>query len=166
MTMAGSSREAEYDSAYSARFLQLTRFAAMLGLADPEDTAQEALCRSRRRLSGLRDPAAVDAYLRRAIVNAGRTQSRRNQLARLFGGISNLVPSAEDVVSQSSEHAQMRTWIMELSQRQREVIILRYWWDLHEADIARELGISTGSVKTHSSRAMKTLADKRRAEQC
>jgi RNA polymerase sigma factor (sigma-70 family) len=45
-----------------------------------------------------------------------------------------------------------------LAPRQREAIVLRYWMDLKEAEIAAAMGISCGAVKTHTSRAMGALS--------
>jgi RNA polymerase sigma factor (sigma-70 family) len=57
----------------------------------------------------------------------------------------------------SVEHARVMDALRRLPQRQREVLVLRYYADLSEADIAAALGISRGAVKSHASRAAATL---------
>ena len=59
-----------------------------------------------------------------------------------------------DTERDSAEHDAVVRVLRALPVRQREVLVLRYWQDASEADIARTLGISAGAVKTHASRGM------------
>ncbi|MBK5287642.1 MAG: sigma-70 family RNA polymerase sigma factor, partial [Acidimicrobiia bacterium] len=65
---------------------------------------------------------------------------------------------AEEVAATRSEHAAVVDALRQLPRRQRECLLLRYYADLSEADIAATLGISAGSVKSHSSRGMTALS--------
>lgn len=72
-------------------------------------------------------------------------------------------PSAESTgVAHSTQHA-VTDALLTLSRRQREVVVLRYYLDLSEEQIADWLGISTGSVKQHASRAATTLQSRMEA---
>ena len=107
----------------------------------------------------MRDPLAAYAYLQRLVVNGARSRLRRSSLRRRLQVVpSPDEPSAESTVLDRAQVSQMRALIGELSDRQREVLVLRYYLDLSEAEIAGLLGISPGSVKQHASRAINRLA--------
>ena len=65
--------------------------------------------------------------------------------------------SAESVVIDREEHRAVLVHLRGLPWRQRQVLVLRYYLDLSEAQIAETLGISAGAVKSHASRAVATL---------
>jgi RNA polymerase sigma factor (sigma-70 family) len=69
-------------------------------------------------------------------------------------------PAAEATAMAGDPDGQVLAELRALPRRQREVLALRYYLDLSEADIARTLGISAGSVKTHASRGLNALADR------
>ena len=66
-------------------------------------------------------------------------------------------PGADDAVVVRSEHAEVLDALRVLPRRQRECLVLRYYADLSEVEIASTLGISTGSVKSHAHRGMAAL---------
>jgi RNA polymerase sigma factor (sigma-70 family) len=66
--------------------------------------------------------------------------------------------SAEELALVSEEHREVLALLDALPRRQREVIVLRYWLDLSEAEIARTLDISPGTVKSSASRALAALS--------
>ena len=105
----------------------------------------------------LRDPQSAVAYLNRSVVNGSRSRVRRRFTERSF-----TLPDAGTVDSAESAGVDNRsatTWwrLCGLPQRQREVIVLRYYLDLSEEQIAVWLGVSTGSVKKHAHRATAAL---------
>jgi RNA polymerase sigma-70 factor (sigma-E family) len=128
-----------------------------------EEIVQDAFESLYRHWDGLRDPNAAVAYLDRAVVYAARSWVRRRITARSY-----VLPDAGTSASAESEgvdnrrREELSTAIRELPRRQREVVVLRYFLDLSEAEIATWLGVSTGSVKRHASRA--TAALQRRME--
>lgn len=127
-----------------------------------EEVVQDAFLTLYRRWRLLRDPSAAVAYLNQCVVNGGRQRLRRGRsqahVVQLVDTPSRVLPSAEQaaVVHQDSD----RMWraICSLPRRQREVVVLRYYLDQTEAEIAETLGISRGSVKTHASRGLAALS--------
>lgn len=127
-----------------------------------EDVVQEAFAGLYRRWRQLRDPHAAITYLNRAVVNAGRDHLRHRR--RATAGRLALVPRPEALPS-AEHHAVAhdeadRLWraISELPHRQRQVLVLRYYLDQNEAEIADTLQVSRGSVKKHASRGLAALA--------
>jgi RNA polymerase sigma-70 factor (sigma-E family) len=127
-----------------------------------EDVVQDAFAGLYRRWRRLRDPNAAVPYLNQAVVNGARDASRRGR--RSGAALRRMVPRSEEldsaersaVVHQEAD----RLWqaVTALPGRQREVLVLRYYLDQSEAEIAQTLAISRGSVKKHASRALASLA--------
>jgi RNA polymerase sigma factor (sigma-70 family) len=91
-------------------------------------------------------------------VNLSRDQWRRAQFRRRRQPLDvALAASVEDLAIVHEEHREVLAGIAGLSPRQREAVILRYWQNLPEAEIATAMNTSVGSVKTHLSRAMRSL---------
>jgi RNA polymerase sigma-70 factor (sigma-E family) len=139
---------------------RLIRLAVLLvdDLATAEDIVQDVFVRLHRR--GDAPIESLDAYLTTAVLNTARSALRRRRVAA--GGLLRLGsrPSAEDADHADLSAEQARVWaaITRLPSRQRQVVVCRYYLDLSERDTARTLGVSTGTVKTSTSRAMKALA--------
>jgi RNA polymerase sigma-70 factor (sigma-E family) len=127
-----------------------------------EDVVQEAFVGLYRRWRRLRDPNAAVAYLNRAVVNGSRDSLRRRR--RAGTAMLRLVPrseqleSAEQQVVEHQDAAQLWAAVTALPTRQRQVLVLRYYLDHTEAEIADLLEISRGSVKTHASRGIAAIA--------
>ena len=142
---------------YRDHRMRLVRLAILL-VDDPltaEDVVQEAFTGLHRHWSGLRDEEAAIAYLRTAVVNGSRSILRRRRTARDY------VPphqanarSAESLVMLSAEHQAVVDALATLPPRQREVLVLRYYGGLSEAEIAEVTGITRGTVKSTASRAL------------
>ncbi len=127
-----------------------------------EDVVQEAFVGLHRKWRLLRDPGAAVAYLNRTVVNAGRDRLRHKRR-----GVTNLprmvpVPEARSSAEQDAvRHDEAdRLWraIKALPTRQRQVLVLRYYLQQSEAEIADTLEVSRGSVKVHASRGLAALA--------
>ena len=125
-----------------------------------EDIAQEAFVRVARRLSGLRDTDSFRWYLRRTVVNLVNSQLRRRRVERAH--MKTLVNSASasaagvstpDLVTKQA----VRDAIEQLPGRQRAVVVLRYYEDLTDQQIASVLGCPVGSVKSALHRAAAIL---------
>jgi RNA polymerase sigma-70 factor (sigma-E family) len=127
-----------------------------------EDVVQEAFAGLYRRWRHLRDPDAAVAFLNRAVVNGGRDALRRKR--RAGAAVLQLVPrsellkSAEQSAVDQAEHERLWSAVTALPTRQRQVLVLRYYLDQSEAEIADTLGVSRGSVKKHASRGIAALA--------
>jgi RNA polymerase sigma-70 factor (sigma-E family) len=127
-----------------------------------EDVVQEAFASLYRRWRHLRDPGAAVGFLNKAVVNGARDSLRRRR--RAGTAVLRLVPRSE--LLESAEHTVVehqdadRLWaaVSTLPMRQRQVLVLRYYLDQSEAEIADTLGVSTGSVKKHASRGIAALA--------
>ncbi|MEU1598702.1 SigE family RNA polymerase sigma factor [Streptomyces sp. NPDC005708] len=146
---------------YHHRRLDLVRLAVLLvdDLPTAEDVVQDAFAALLRRygdqLAGVDDPAA---YLRTSVVNAARSVLRRRRTARAHvPEQEGHAPPAEEYVLLHEEHQEVLDALGRLTRRQREVLVLRYWSDLTEAQIADTLGLSRGTVKSTASRALDAL---------
>ena len=105
-------------------------------------------------------PGKEGAYLRTMVVNGGRSTLRKRRVRRAFKPEPpGLVAAAEQAGVAASEHDRIVAALRKLPERQASVLILRYYEDLSEADIATTLGIARGSVKSHAHRGLAKLAD-------
>jgi RNA polymerase sigma-70 factor (sigma-E family) len=146
---------------FRAHYRDLVRLAALLvdDVGTCEEIVQEAFVQLHRRAEGLRDPERAPAYLRSAVLNGARSHLRH----RRRGAHLRLVPpgdaaSAEAGAVLDDDRRAVLDAVRRLPDRQRDVVVLRYWLDLPEAEIAATLGIGAGTVKTHVKRAMHALA--------
>jgi RNA polymerase sigma-70 factor (sigma-E family) len=127
-----------------------------------EDVVQEAFAGLYRRWRHVRDPDAAVQFLNRCVVNGGRDSLRRKR--RAANADLRLVPrpelleSAEHTVVERQEAERMWAALRTLPMRQRQVLVLRYYLDQSEAEIADTIGVSRGAVKKHASRGIAALA--------
>ncbi|MEV6174841.1 SigE family RNA polymerase sigma factor [Streptomyces sp. NPDC051954] len=149
------------DELYAHRRLHLVRLALLLvdDLPTAEDVVQDVFAalyrRYGERLAGLDNP---DAYLRTSVVNTSRSVLRRRRTVRAHvPEREGHAPSAEEPVLLREEHSEVIAALHGLTRRQREVLVLRYWSHLSEAQIAETLGLSCGAVKSTASRALAAL---------
>jgi RNA polymerase sigma-70 factor (sigma-E family) len=126
-----------------------------------EDVVQEAFAGLFARWGRLRDRRAASAYLQRSVVNGSRSRLRRRAIVRAHESSPRAgVESAEATGLDRVEQRALVEAVRQLPRRQREVMVLRYFLDLSEAEIADWLDISRGSVKRHAARATATLRQK------
>lgn len=123
-----------------------------------EDISQEAFVRAARRLTGLRNADAFGWYLRRTVVNMANSHLRRLRVERAY--LKRLVGSGApkgvplpDVVTREM----VRDALEQLPARQRAVVVLKYYQDLTDSQIAAVLGWPVGSVKSALHRAVAAL---------
>lgn len=147
-----TSWEDALDALVRDRGAALVRYAALL-TGDPreaEDLTQEALVRTFARARGsLREPAAVEGYVRRAILNAYLDGHRRR---RLWAGVRHLVARAESAPGHegaSDDRTDVEVALGRLAPRLRAAVVLRFYDDLTVPEIARRLGVSDGAVKRY-----------------
>jgi RNA polymerase sigma-70 factor (sigma-E family) len=162
----------EWDAAlidlYRAQRLPLLRLAVLLtdDTGTAEDVVQDAFLALQRRWHAV-DPAAAAGYLRTSVVNGVRTLYRRRSVARRHLHLAGPedVPSADLAVLLTEDQREVVEALRTLPRRQREVLVLRYWSELSEAEIAAALGIARGTVKSSASRGLtalqKQLGDRR-----
>jgi RNA polymerase sigma-70 factor (sigma-E family) len=161
LDLRDAEREVEIARVFDTSHDKLVRLAVLLGAgADAEDVVAEAFCQLYRRWPKLRSPDAAPAYVRGSVVNLVRMRWRHLQVVRRHND-RRLPPaafvSAESVVLGREDQRALVAALDRLAPRQREAIVLRYWMDLKEADIAAAMGISCGAVKSHTARAMAAL---------
>jgi RNA polymerase sigma-70 factor (sigma-E family) len=122
-----------------------------------EDVVQEAFCGLYRRWSHLSDPAKSLPYVRSAVLNGCRSVLR--QRSRRDSRVTSEPPaaSAEAGALIGEEHRAVLAGLRLLAPRQREALVLRFFLDLDEAEIASSMGISRGTVKSTISRGLAAL---------
>lgn len=145
---------------YRQHRMRFVRLAILLvdDAATAEDVVQEAFAGLHRHWGGLRDAAAAIGYLRTAVVNGSRSVLRRRKTARDYTPPHNVnARSAESLAMLDAEHQAVVNALSQLPDRQREVLVLRYYGGLSEAEIAEATGISRGTVKSTASRGLDAL---------
>jgi RNA polymerase sigma-70 factor (sigma-E family) len=145
---------------YREHRMRFVRLAVLL-VDDPataEDVVQEAFTGLHRHWSRLRDEHAALGYLRTAVVNGSRSVLRRRRTAREYTPPHTAdARSAESLAMLSAEHQAVVSALSKLPRRQREVLVLRYYGGLSEAEIAEATGISRGTVKSTASRGLEAI---------
>lgn len=128
-----------------------------------EDLVQTALSRAWLAWPHIREPARADAYVRRTLVNTQRSFWRRRRVPELLlGSVPEPRQGAVEVGATFDLHQVLWTALAELPRQQRVTLVLRYYEDLSDLEIARVLGVSVGTVKSNASRALVSL--RRRAD--
>ncbi|MDX3517971.1 SigE family RNA polymerase sigma factor [Streptomyces scabiei] len=153
-------REAGVARLFELHYSSMLRLAVLLGADDPENVVAEAYYQIYRKWRRLRDAEAAEAYLRSTVCNLTRMRIRHLQVARRHVE----TPAAEEPVASAEStallHDDQRVLIdalQHLPARQREALVLRHWLGLKESEIAAAMGISCGSVKTHTARGLAAL---------
>ena len=142
---------------HRTHYRSLVRLARLLvdDEASGEDIVQDAFVRVFQAWDRVDDPVR---YLRATVMNGARSGLRRLSVARRYvAPIARATAGADVFVVVQSEHIAVVAAVRALPRRQRECLVLRYYADLSEAEIAATLGISPGSVKSHSHRGMAGL---------
>lgn len=141
---------------------ELVRLAAFIlgDLAAAEDVVQDLFIRLHQRRNLLAEVGEPLPYLRAAVVNGCRSVMRRRMLIRRHAEKESPAPplSAEEATLLSEERGQVLKALAGLPRRRREVLVLRFYLGLSEAEIAQTLGISTGTVKSTAARGLAALA--------
>ncbi|MEU7607086.1 SigE family RNA polymerase sigma factor [Streptomyces sp. NPDC040724] len=145
---------------YQAHYRSLLGLAALLldDTASCEDVVQEAFIRVHSARNRVRDREKTLAYLRQTVVNLSRSALRRRILGlKLLSKPMPDMASAEEGAYDQLERDDLIKAMRGLQRRQREVLVLRYFADMTEAQVAETLGISLGSVKAYGSRGIAAL---------
>jgi RNA polymerase sigma-70 factor (sigma-E family) len=145
---------------YAAHWRSLVRLAALLtgetGAA--EEVVADAFVALHRRWSSLADPQAASAYLRASVVNGSRSVRRHREVEVRYRQPGAPDPAGpEERALRAEEDARVLASLRRLPRRQQEVLVLRYYADASEAEIAEILGLSRGAVKSHAHRGLRAL---------
>ena len=150
--------EAEFGEFMHSRWLQLLRLGFVLtgdqGLA--EDLAQTALARAYASWPQIRRAGDPDAYVRRVMVNANHSRFRKRRVAeQLTATVPE--PALVDATGGCDDRVTLMAALMSLPLGQRSVVVLRFWLDMTETQVAEALGCSVGNVKSQATRALAKL---------
>jgi RNA polymerase sigma-70 factor (sigma-E family) len=158
------SRATDADAAitelYGAHYRSLVRLATLLvhDISTAEEVVQDSFVALHAGLHRLRDSEKTLSYLRAAVVNRSRSVLRHRVVVdRNAPKPAPDMPSAEHGAMALIERSSVVAALRCLPDRQREVVVLRFYGDLSEAQIAGAMGITRGAVKSHTSRAMAAL---------
>ena len=156
---AAASADAAVAALYEANVLALSRLAFLIlgDQASAEDVVQEAFCGLYRRWDRLRDSTRAVYYLRSSVLNGCRSVLRHRSSRR--GGPLDQPPalSAEAAVLGSEERDEVIRAVVRLPHRQREVLVLRYYCDLFDEEIASVMRIRQSTVRSTAHRALEAL---------
>lgn len=148
---------------YQAHAVGLIRLAVvMLGdRAAAEDVVQEAFCGLYRRWGQLADPANALSYVRSSTLNGCRSELRqriRTERRDRQASAEAPIASPEQAALLGQEYQEVLHALRRLPDRQREALVLRFYLDLTEPEIANSMGVSPGTVKSTTSRGLAALA--------
>ena len=156
-----SDAQAAVSALYRAHAVGLIRLAyLMLGdRAAAEDAVQDAFCGLYCRWDQLEDPAGALAYVRSSVLNGCRTALRRRARGRQ---LTDYQPpagpdEAEAAALTQEERQEVMRAVRRLPDRQREALVLRFYLDLPDGEIARAMGIRPGTVRSAIHRALQAL---------
>lgn len=160
--LTGLDADAAVEELYAAHWRQLVRLSVLLvhDQASAEDVVQDAFVAMHGKWSRLRDPDKALAYLRQAVVNRSRSTLRHDVVVERHARTSAAGEGTVDAPSLGGARRDaVRAALLQLSERQREVLVLRHYLDWSEAQIADALDISPGSVKAHAHRGSLALRE-------
>ena len=145
---------------YTLHYKPLVRLSALLlrDIGAAEEVVQDAFIEMHKGWNRLRDTEKALSYLRQAVVNRSRSVLRHRVVVdRNAPKPAPDMPSAEHGAFALLERSAVIAALRQLPERQREAVVLRFYADMSEAQIADAMGISRGAVKSHTSRAMAAL---------
>lgn len=151
-----------FDQFAADRIDRLLRFATAL-TCDPylaQDVVQEVLVRVQAKWARIEPMQARDQYVRRMIINEYLSWRRRKAARTVAASHSTLEAISTPIADPAAQYAErdaMRMVIAQLPRKQRAALMLRYYDDRTDAEIAELLGCSAGTVRSHISRALGTL---------
>jgi RNA polymerase sigma-70 factor (sigma-E family) len=156
----GRSADRAVAELYSRHYQALVRLAVVLVRDVPtaEEVVQDSFVAMHDGWQRLRDAENAVAYLRRAVVNRSRSVLRHRAVVDKYLRMPPPdVSDAEHGALVMLERSAMVAALRKLADRQREAIVLRYYADFSEAEVAAAMGISRGSVKSHTARGIAAL---------
>ncbi|MEU6850400.1 SigE family RNA polymerase sigma factor [Actinacidiphila alni] len=150
----------DFETFAAARWPQLVRTAYLLtgDHHEAEDLVQSTLAKVYLGWSRIRRLDVPDAYVHRALVNNNLSRFRKRRVVHL---LTPLLPerARPDPHSPVEDRALLVAALAALPPRQRAAVVLRYWEDLSEQQVAEILGCSPGNVKSQASRGLRKLRE-------
>jgi len=155
--VAADDRDDRIRALFEDHYAGLCRLAYLItgDATQAEELVMDAFVRTFAGWRRIRDLDRADSYLRKAVVNLSRSRNRRRQTEQRSTATlpTSIAPRAE-----SDRDDDVWDAVRELPHRQRAAVVLRYFEDLSEADIADALGCSVGTVKSQLSKARAALS--------
>jgi len=144
-----------------ARSAALLRTAYLLtgDRAEAEDLLQAALAKTYLSWDRIREREALEGYVRRVLVNTQTSFWRRRRVVETVHDVLPEGLPGRDRTAEVDLHDALWTSMARLPRRQRAAVVLRYYEDPSEAETARVMGVSVGTVKSTTSRALASLRD-------
>ena len=159
---AGTHRDVYFSAYLEVRQASLLRTAYLLSgdLHTAEDLTQTAFAKLYLAWDRVRDRESIDGYLRRILVNENNSLWRRGWKKREHA--TDEVPEPTPHVDEHDDGRSSALWdlVQTLPKKARAVLVLRYYEELSEAETAEVLGISVGTVKSQTSRALAALRER------
>lgn len=155
-----SDADADFRDFVSARSPALLRTAYLLVGGDwalAEDLLQAALTKTYLAWGRIREQNARESYVRTTLATTATSWWRRRWHGERATATLPDTAAVADVGMQFDERDALWRLVLALPVRQRAVLVLRFYEDLSEKEIARTLGLSPGTVKSHTARALATL---------
>jgi RNA polymerase sigma-70 factor (sigma-E family) len=157
-----TSRDADFEAYLAARQASLLRTAYLLtgNRHDAEDLTQTAFAKLYLSWDKVRDRGSMDGYVRRILVNEHNSLWRRAWKRLEHPQDQTVLDRVDEPVhDQYDEGRGSLLWdlVQTLPRKARAVVVLRFYEEMSEAETAEVLGISVGTVKSQSSRALATL---------
>ena len=155
---AADDRERRIADLHRDHYAELVRLACLLvdDRGSGEEIVQEAFVRVYQAWARVEQPLV---YLRSTVLTLARSRMRRRLVARRrVEPVAPAGPAIDEHLVLLDDQRDVLHALRSLPARQRECLVLRYYLDLTESQIAATLGISNGSVKSHSSRGIAALA--------
>lgn len=152
----------DYDQFVTERLDRLLRYATALTCDKhlAQDIVQDVLLRARQRWGRIGKVAVPYLYVKRMVTNellSWRRRKARRDVHSTHATLDELAPTVADHAVQHAERDAMRARIAVLPRKQRAALVLRYYEDSTDAEIARILGCTEGTVRSHISRALQKL---------
>ena len=148
----------DLDELYAASYRRLVvqLYAVCGDLADAEDAVQEGFVTAIRKQREIARVGNPEAWVRTVALNRLRSGWRHTAVVRKYQAS---VPGPQAPVEIGPEHVAIMTALAQLNDSQRQVVVLHHLADLGTAEIAHELGIPEGTVKSRLARARSVLAE-------
>ncbi|WP_171112311.1 MULTISPECIES: SigE family RNA polymerase sigma factor [Streptomyces] len=151
--------EAQFQEFVRARWSHLVRTAYLLtgDAHHAEDLTQTALAKAYRSWRRVARSDSPEAYVRRMLVTCNSDRFRKRRVREALTASPPERAGRDDAVSRADERSALMGALAGLPPRQRAVVVMRYWEDLSEAEVAEVLGCSTGTVKSQAAKGLAKL---------
>ena len=161
-TQEDESRREFVEQVYHQEAVALVRLARMFtdDRSSAEDIVQEAFIRLFRAADRIKDPESSVSYVRSIVLNLARDHNRRGLMSLRHQDAlidHRRPPQPEEELNASESQLEVLRALQELSPRQRDCLIMRFYYQFTEAEISHALDISKNSVKTHCRRGLNAL---------